>query len=110
MNDDTKVRRVTAMMEGNFRELAKIDAAEFCSDSIDRLMAKALIGPTKRQRISEWMKREQERAVIDRVTDKLCPPEPTHDDRIDAMRYAFGYTFGVKRPSDFGVIAINSVV
>lgn len=110
MNDDTKIRRVTAMMEGNFRELAKIDAAEFYSGSIDRLMAEALIGPTKRQRISEWMKREQERAVIDRVTDKLCPPEPTHDDRIDAMRYAFGYTFGVKRPSDFGVIAINSVV
>lgn len=110
MNDDTKVRRVTAMMEGNYRELARIDAAVSLSDEIDRLMAKALVGPTKRQCISEWMKREQERATVDRVTDKLCPPEPAHEDRIDAMRYAFGYTFGVKRPSDFGVIAINSVV
>lgn len=59
-----------------------------------------------------WLERERELATIERVTNILCPPEPVHDDHLDAASYAMRHLFGlsVKRPSDFGVIAINSVV
>ena len=58
-----------------------------------------------------WLERERELATIERVTDILCPPEPVHDNLLDSMRYVYGaFAPAIKRPSDFGVIAINSVI
>lgn len=114
MNPDTKIRRITALLEDNFRELAKLDAAEAFGKKIDEVVFASLTtgsmstAPDVPHVFAKQLEALRQQAVIDRVTDKLCPPEPVHDSLLDGMRYVYGaFAPTIKRPSD--VLLINSV-
>ncbi len=96
LSTQDKIDRVTAILEGDKRLIARLDMAEAISELIDRAAFSMITA---------------EQAIVDRVTDILCPPPPP-DDLMDTARYFYGplkMDFAKAGASDFGVIRMNCV-